>query len=346
MSETMQAVVLEKFGGPEVLDNLCEVPIPRPGATEVLVRVRSCAVCYLDTIVRSGIRPGVELPLILGHEISGVVVEPGAAVAGLSPGDRVASTYRGVCGHCWYCRAERSALCDNVRAMGLDRNGGYAEYVVLPASSISPIPDGVADDAATIAGCVLGAVWKGVVQKGRIRPGETVLVTGSSGGAGIHSVQMAKLAGARVLALTTSPDKVGAIRAAGADEVLHGTTDEILGRVKDLTNGRGVNVVLECVGKATAGLSFRALEKGGRLVLIGELGVEPTPFSVPRMLYRETEVYGVASPSAGELAQVLELIARGDLTPAVGTALPLSDASQAHQLLADRAHTGRIILHP
>jgi NADPH:quinone reductase-like Zn-dependent oxidoreductase len=228
----------------------------------------------------------------------------------------------------------------------LDRDGGYAEYVVLPATSLSPIPDGVADDAATIAGCVLGAVWKGVVQKGRIRPGETVLVTGSSGGAGIHSVQMAKLAGARVLALTTSPDKEAAIRAAGADEVLHGTNEEILGRVKHLTHGRGVNVVLECVGKATAGLSFRALEKGGRLVFIGELGVEPTPFSVPRMLYRETEVYGVASPSAGELAQVLELIARGELTPAVGTALPLSDAPRAHQLLADRAHTGRVILHP
>jgi acryloyl-coenzyme A reductase len=188
-------------------------------------------------------------------------------------------------------------------------------------------------------------VWKGVVQKGKIRAGETVLVTGSSGGAGIHSIQMAKLAGAQVLALTTSPAKADVIKAAGADAVLSGTPEEILGAVKDHTGGRGVNVVLECVGKATASLSLRALERGGRLVFIGELGVEPTGISVARMLYRETEIYGVASPSAGELAQVLELIESGKLRPEIGSTLPLSEAAKAHQLLAE-SHTGRTVLHP
>jgi D-arabinose 1-dehydrogenase-like Zn-dependent alcohol dehydrogenase len=344
----MQAVVLEKFGGPEVLDNVQEVPVPRPGPGEVLVKVHACAVCYLDSIVRSGIRPGVELPLVLGHEIAGEVAEIGPAVGGLQEGQRVASTYRGVCGHCWYCKAERSALCLNVRAMGLDRDGGYAEYAVIPVASISPIPDGVSDDSATIAGCVLGAVWKGVIQKGKIRAGETVLVTGASGGAGIHSVQMAKLAGAKVLALTTSPAKAGAILAAGADAVLSGAPDEVLEQVREHTHGRGVNVVLECVGKATASLSLRALERGGRLVFIGELGVEPTGISVARMLYRETEIYGVASPSAGELAQVLDLIDAGKLRPEIGATLPLSEAAQAHRLLADRstAGAGRLVLHP
>jgi D-arabinose 1-dehydrogenase-like Zn-dependent alcohol dehydrogenase len=342
----MQAVVLEKFGDPDVLENVQEVPIPRPGAGEVLVKVHACAVCYLDSIIRSGVRPGVDLPLVLGHEIAGEVAEVGPAVGGLTPGQRVASTYRGVCGHCWYCRAERSALCLNVRAMGLDRDGGYAEYAVIPASSISPIPDGVDDDSATIAGCVLGAVWKGVIQKGKIRAGETVLVTGASGGAGIHSVQMAKLAGAQVLALTTSPAKAERILAAGADAVLSGSQNEVLEQVKDHTDGRGVNVVLECVGKATAGLSLRALERGGRLVFIGELGVEPTGISVARMLYRETEIYGVASPSAGELAQVLDLIATGKLRPEIGVTLPLAEAAQAHRLFAERSHTGRAVLHP
>jgi NADPH:quinone reductase-like Zn-dependent oxidoreductase len=159
---------------------------------------------------------------------------------------------------------------------------------------------------------------------------------------------MAKLAGAKVLALTTSPAKADVILAAGADAVLSGTADEVLAQVRDHTDGRGVNVVLECVGKATASLSLRALERGGRLVFIGELGVEPTGISVARMLYRETEIYGVASPSAGELAQVLDLIADGKLRPEIGATLPLSEAAQAHRLLADRSTTGagRLVLHP
>jgi NADPH:quinone reductase-like Zn-dependent oxidoreductase len=341
----MQAVVLEKFGGPEVLENVQEVPVPRPGPGEVLVKVRACAVCYLDSIVRSGVRPGVELPLVLGHEIAGEVAETGPALGGFTEGQRVASTYRGVCGHCWYCKAERSALCLNVRAMGLDRDGGYAEYAVIPATSLSPIPDGVSDESATIAGCVLGAVWKAVIQKGKVRAGETVLVTGASGGAGIHSIKMAKVAGAKVLAVTTSPSKAHVILAAGADAVLSGKPEEILEQVKEHTHGRGVNVVLECVGKATASLSLRALERGGRLVFIGELGVEATGISVARMLYRETEIYGVASPSAGELAQVLELIETGNLRPEIGATLPLSEAAQAHRMLTG-SHTGRTVLRP
>lgn len=345
MPETMQAVVLEKFGGPEVLENVQEVPVPRPGPGEVLVKVRACAVCYLDSIVRSGVRPGVELPLVLGHEIAGEVAETGPALGGFTEGQRVASTYRGVCGHCWYCKAERSALCLNVRAMGLDRDGGYAEYAVIPATSLSPIPDGVSDESATIAGCVLGAVWKAVIQKGKVRAGETVLVTGASGGAGIHSIKMAKVAGAKVLAVTTSPSKAHVILAAGADAVLSGKPEEILEQVKEHTHGRGVNVVLECVGKATASLSLRALERGGRLVFIGELGVEATGISVARMLYRETEIYGVASPSAGELAQVLELIETGNLRPEIGATLPLSEAAQAHRMLTG-SHTGRTVLRP
>jgi 2-desacetyl-2-hydroxyethyl bacteriochlorophyllide A dehydrogenase len=344
MPELMNAVVLEQFGEPEVLSNVTEVRVPRPADNEILVEVRACGVCYLDSIVRAGVRPGIELPLILGHEIAGTVAETGAAVVGFRAGDRVASTYRAVCGHCYYCRAENSALCINVEAAGVDRDGGYAQYVVLPESSLSKVPDGVSDEEATIAGCVLGAVYKGVVDKGRVRAGDNVLVTGSGGGAGIHSVQLAANSGARVIAATTSPGKVDAIKAAGADDVVVGSEDEVVERVKELTEGRGAEVVLDTVGKATSRTSFRCLARGGRLVFIGELGVEPVKVSVPRMLYRETEIYGVASPTAGELTTILTLIEQGKIKPAIGTTLPLAEAATAHEMLRTHSNIGRTVL--
>lgn len=347
MAETMRAVVLESFGGPEALgDGTKEVPIPNPGPDEVLVRVRICSVCYLDAIVRGGVRPGVELPLILGHEIAGEVTDVGASVKGLEVGDRVASTYRAVCGHCRYCREERSVFCTNVEGIGVDRHGGYSEYVSLPASSLAPIPDGVSDEAASIAGCVLGAVYKAVREKAKVQPGETVLVTGAGGGAGIHAVQMAALSGARVLATTTSPSKAETIAKAGADEVLTGSVEEVLDRARELTRGRGADAVIDTVGQATSGLSLRALGRGGRLVFVGELGTEPTRVSVARMLYRETEIYGVASPSAGELARILELIDDGRIKPVISEVLPLEQAAAAHQVLDDRANIGRVSLRP
>lgn len=346
MPETMRAVVLESFGDPDVLGAPRDVPLPEPAVDDVLVRVKACSVCYLDSVIRSGVRPGIQLPLILGHEIAGEVVDRGRNVKDFAPGTRVAATFRGPCGHCYYCRDQRSVFCSNLASAGVERDGGYAEYVALRATSLSSVPDEVADEAATIAGCVLGAVYRGVREKARVRPGDTVLVTGAGGGAGIHSVQLAALAGGRVLAATTSPAKAPLIEQNGADAVLTGSRDEILERVRELTAGRGVDVVLDCVGQATSSLSLRALAPGGRLVFVGEVGTEPTKVSVARMLYRETEIHGVASPSAGELATILDLIAWGKIKPVIGEVLPLERAADAHRMLSDRANTGRLTLRP
>lgn len=346
MPETMKAVVLDEFGGPETLAGIREMPVPAPKPDEILIRTRICSVCYLDAIVRSGVRPGVTVPRVLGHEIAGEIVEVGAQTRGWSVGDRVTCTHRAVCGYCWYCRAERSVFCVNMQGIGVNRDGGYAEYCALPAASLVRIPDNVSDEAASIAGCVLGAVYKGVVQKAKVRAGETVLVTGAGGGAGIHGVQLAAVSGARVLAVTTSPNKSDLIKQAGADEVLMGSESEILDRVRELNHGRGVDVVLDNVGQATSGLSLRALDRGGRLVFVGELSTSPAKMSIARMLYRETEIYGVASPAPGELDAVLGMIAQGKVTPMISQTLPLEQAAEAHKLLEDRANVGKIALRP
>ena len=344
MPEIMRAVVLDDFGGPEVLAGTQEVPIPAPSPDEVLIKTRTCAVCYLDAIVRSGVRPGVKVPRILGHEIAGEIVDLGSQVHGWSVGDRVTCTHRAVCGYCCYCRAERSTFCVNMQGIGVDRDGGYAEYCALPATSLARIPDNVSDEAASIAGCVLGAVYKGIVQKAKVHAGETVLVTGAGGGAGIHAVQLAAVSGARVLAVTTSPSKIGVIEQAGADEVLTGSESEILDQVRELNDGRGVDVVVDNVGQATSGLSLRALDRGGRLVFVGELGTTPAKVSIARMLYRETEIYGVASPAPGELDELLGMISQGKITPMISRVLPLEQAVESHRMLQDRTNVGKIAL--
>jgi acryloyl-coenzyme A reductase len=138
-----------------------------------------------------------KLPLTLGHEIAGVVVECGAGIQSLKKGDRVASTYRIACGHCRYCRGGHGEICDNRRGIGEHRDGGYAEYVTLPESVLAKIPDGVTFEQACVCGCVIGAVYNAVVRSASVRPGETVLVTGAGGGVGAHAVQTAPPAGAR-----------------------------------------------------------------------------------------------------------------------------------------------------
>jgi len=340
----MRAVRLHEFGGPEKLV-VEEADPPRPAADEVLVRVKACGVCYLDVIVRSGMRSRAALPLTLGHEIAGVVTEAGERVRSVAIGDRVASTYRIACGFCRYCRDGRGAVCDNRQGIGEHRNGGYAEYVTLPESAVSKIPPAVSFEQASICGCVIGAVYVAVVKKAVVRPGDTVLVTGAGGGVGAHAVQLSRLAGARVIAVTSSAAKADRIKELGADEViLNPRGSDFSLEVKRLTGGRGVEVAIEGVGSATFPFTFRSLARAGRLVFVGEISGQPAQFNPALMIYKEVMFTGAQSANAEELTQVLELVAQGRIQPMIGEVLPLESAAEAHRMLAENRNFGRLVL--
>lgn len=340
----MKAVRLRAFGGPEVLQ-LEQIDIPKPRDGEVLIEVKACGVCYLDVIVRSGMRSRAKLPLTLGHEIAGVVVEAGAGASLFKSGDRVASTYRIACGHCRYCRGGHGEICDRRQGVGEHRDGGYSEFVALPESVVAAVPDVVPFEKACVCGCVVGAVYNAVVKSANVRPGETVLVTGAGGGVGTHAVQLSRLAGGRVIAVTSSPEKADRIRSLGAHEVVVMTRgQEWSQQIKALTDGRGAEVVIESVGSATFASSFRALAKGGRLVFVGEISGQPAQFNAALMIYKEAWLTGAQSPNAEELTQVLQLTASGGIDPVIGQVLPLEDAARAHRLLADQSNFGRVVL--
>jgi D-arabinose 1-dehydrogenase-like Zn-dependent alcohol dehydrogenase len=340
----MRAVRLHAFGGAEAL-RLEQVEPPRVTDSEVLIEVKACGVCYLDAIVRSGLRSRAKLPLTLGHEIAGIVRETGSRVRTVAAGDPVASTYRIECGYCRYCRAGQGAICDHRQGVGEHRDGGYADLVALPESVVSRIPPDVPFEHACVCGCVVGAVYNAVVKAAKVRPGETVLVTGAGGGVGAHAVQIAQLVGARVIAVTSSEPKVARIKALGADEVLLAAPGaDFTADVKRLTGGRGAEVVLEGVGSATFPFSFRSLAKAGRLVFVGEVSGQPAQFNPALMIYKEVWLTGMQSPNAEELTHVLELVASRRIRPVIGQVLPLEDAARAHQMLSDRANFGRLVL--
>jgi len=312
----------------------------------VLLRVRACGVCFHDVINRRGNLPRTSVPAILGHEVAGEVVEVGAGVDGWSVGDRAATLQRLSCGRCPHCDIQRNSLCKRDRRFfGEELPGGYAEYMAAPVAGIGRVPSTVDWPVAATACCTAGTAVHTVRTRGRLRAGETVVVTGASGGVGMQVVQLAKHDGARVLAVTSSDSKIESLREAGADEVLVAPDLKFERRVRELT-GEGADAVFEIVGSATFDQSLRALAPGGRLVVVGNLESGLVELNPGLTIVKELEILGAYATTQRELQAALELIEDGVLRPWVSDVLPLADAAAAHAHLEERAVVGRLVLAP
>jgi acryloyl-coenzyme A reductase len=342
----MDAVVLRAFGGSDNL-RLESVPEPTAGPGEVLLRVHACGVCYHDVINRRGHLPRTSVPAILGHEVAGEVIAVGPDVRGWRIGDRAATLQRLSCGGCPTCLAGRPTLCRrDARFFGEEIPGGYASLMAAPVAGLGRVPAGLAWEAAATACCTTGTAVHVVRSRGRIQPGETVLITGASGGVGLSAVQLAKLDGARVLAVTSSPSKVEALEAAGADEVILSPTLEFASEVRRRTDGEGVNVVLEIVGSATFAQSLRSVAPGGRVVVVGNLVTKDVTLNPGLVIVKELEIIGAFATDQSELEEALKLTATRAIQPFISQALPLADAAVAHARLEQRGVAGRIVLVP
>lgn len=342
----MQAVVLHQFGNASQL-RLQSVADPRPGPGEVLLRVRACGVCYHDVINRRGSLPRTSVPAILGHEVAGEVVEVGPGVRGWSVGDRAATLQRMSCGACPACEAGRTSLCkrDN-RFFGEELPGGYAGLMVAPVGGIGRVPDGMPWAVAATVCCTAGTAVHVVRTRGRVRPGETVVVTGASGGVGLQTVQLARLDGARVIAVTSNIAKVAALYNAGAHEVVVSPSLEFAASVRRATDGEGAAVAIEIVGSKTFAQTLKAMAPGGRVVVVGNLESGTIDLNPGLIIVKELEILGAYATTQGELETALALTHAGKLSPFVTEVLPLGDAAKAHVRLENRAVAGRLVLCP
>jgi D-arabinose 1-dehydrogenase-like Zn-dependent alcohol dehydrogenase len=345
----MKAVVLREPGNVNVLVSE-RVDDPRPAARDLIVEVEACGVSFHDVLVRQGVvKFGVELPCVLGHEISGRVVEVGKDVRHARVGDRVATVQRyHVCGQCGFCRTGREPLCAERKFLGdCGMNGGYAEYVAVEEDNVARVPDGVTLAHAAMAASAIGSPYNGIRDVAQLRMGESVLVTGAGGGLGIHSVQIAKLGGAIVLAQTTSASKADLLRRAGADHVVvHRRGEDFSSEVRALTEGRGVDLVVDNVGTPLFEPTRKSLAVGGRWLMIGQLSGEPVPFNPAQLFIRNQSMLSVMSTTREQLTQVLVLMGRGRLEAVVGGCVALEQAAQAHLAVESGQIVGRMLISP
>ena len=349
----MRAVVVEETGPPSVL-RVADIAAREPGPNEVRIAVDACGVCFHDVVVRNGtFRRGVGMPVILGHEVAGRIDKFGASVRGssigLSVGDRVATTtYSHVCGCCRHCRGGHETSCPERIFLGdAGLNGGYAEFVCVDVDAAVKVPEGIAPEQACVAACTIGTELNAIREVGQVRMGERVLVTGAGGGLGLHGVQLARTAGAFTIAVTTSPAKVARIREAGADEVV--VTErggDFADQVRKLTNGRGVDAVIDNVGAQVFPSVRRSVADDGRIVLVGQLTGEFVSINPAQLFLRNTSILTAKGVSRAQLADSLDLIQRGRIRTMVEDVYSLDRAADAHELVEAGRATGRLVLRP
>jgi acryloyl-coenzyme A reductase len=335
----VKAVSFAETGGPEVL-TYGELPDPEPTDTQVVVAVKACGVCGHDSADRAGLAH-IPLPAVLGHEIAGDVVEVGRAVRGFAVGDRVACKQFHTCGHCLPCRSGDELSCAEKQF----NYGGGAELVALEQDTLLHVPDGVGYVDAALTACAVGTCLQALDRVGQLRPGETAVITGAGGGLGLHALQVAAAMGARVIALTSSPQKAELLTRHGADEVVVSSPD-LATNLLDLTGGRGPELVLDNVGHPDVfGGCFRALARRGRYVLTGQLYRQKISLFPAFVFFKEAVITGSGSTLMSTFMRSMELVESGKVRPVTET-FALADAVAAHTAVDHSRVLGRAILVP
>ncbi len=345
MARTMRAAVFSEFGGPEVV-GVSGIPVPEPGPGEVRIKVEATAMNHLDLWVRRGLLLDTPMPHIGGSDIVGVVDATGPGAESAPLGVRVVVDPS--LDYAWYAGAARgdSFRDPPFRIIGEHTQGGMAEYAVVPAANLLEIPGGVPSETAAAAGLVFVTAWRALMPRGELRPGEDVLVTGASGGVGTAAVQLAKLAGARVLAVTSGRENVERVEGLGADVVYDRLEGDFSRRAWAETRKRGVDLVFDTVGEAIWPSCLRALAVQGRLVTSGATTGASGETEIRLVFWKQLSILGSTMGSPREFRRAMQLVFEGRVAPVIHEVMPLADAGRAHALLEEGTVFGKLVLVP
>ena len=335
----MEAVRILEYGKPFSYGPVLK-PVPGPG--EVLIRVAASGLCATDLHIRDGRQDLGELPRIPGHETAGYVDTPGPGVTGWNPGDPVLVALDVTCGRCRHCLTGNTQICPSIRRLGFELDGGHAGYLSVPEPNLIPLPPGLPPEDACILPDAASCMWHALVTHGGIGPRDRTLILGA-GGLGLHGVQIARLAGASVMATSRRKARRDAAEELGAVP-FDPSTEDMAAAVKDFTNNEGLDIVADCVGTKDSlrqGLSM--LRPGGTLLVIAYLD-KVLDFESLSFFSRERRIIGCRGTNKAEMAMVIDLTARGLLKPIIGSRYPLSRIADAAEHLDKGDLVGRIVL--
>jgi NADPH:quinone reductase-like Zn-dependent oxidoreductase len=340
----MKAAFFREHGGLERIE-YGDLPDPVPGPGQVRVRVRAGSLNHLDIFVRNGI-PGipVALPHVMGSDGAGVVESVGPGVTRVKPGDEVVLNPGVNCGDCEFCRMGEHSLCTTFHLLGEHVAGTFAEYVVAPAINAWPRPAALSWEESAAFPLTFLTAWRMLVSKARVRPGESLLIIGVGGGVAVAALQIAKLLGLTVFVTSGSGEKLARAKELGADAGIDHSATDFAREVRKLTGKRGVDVVLDSVGKATWRQSIAAAAKGGRLLTCGATtGTDPQT-DLGRIFWNQLTVFGSTMGTHAEFAEMLRIFRDGKVKPVVDAVFPLGKARDAEQRLEEKRQFGKIVI--
>lgn len=342
----MRGYRIDQHGGADALQWHEDLPTPEPRADEVRVTVRACALNHLDLWVRNGV-PGhtFPLPLIPGSEVTGTVDTMGDRVAGLEPGTPVLVAPAVSCGRCERCLSGQDFLCREYGILGEHRDGGLAEAIVVPWRNILPLPEGLSFTEAAAIPLVFLTAWHMLSARAELRHGEDILIHAAGSGVSSAGIQIARVLGARHIIVTAgAEDKLERAMQLGATHTINYLDEEFPRRVREITDGKGVEVVFDHVGGEVFEASFRALAWGGRIVLCGATAGGEATVNLRAIFFKSLSVLGSTMGSLAELKHIMPFFERGELAPVIDRVLPFNAAPEGLEALEQREQFGKLVV--
>jgi NADPH:quinone reductase-like Zn-dependent oxidoreductase len=341
----MKALTLVAAGGLQHL-RVQELPEPALQAPDqALLRVQAVALNRLDLFVAEGL-PGIkyQFPHVVGSDGAGTVQEVGASVTRVAPGERVMVNPSLSCGQCAACAAGEEVLCPQFAVIGEHRSGTAAEYIVVPAQNVAPVPPAMPWPQAAAFSLATLTAWRMLTTKARVQAGETVLIWGIGGGVALAALQIARLLGAQTIVTSGAEAKLETARALGADATLNHHNTDVAAEVRKLTQGRGADVVVDSVGERSWPESLRSLKRGGRLVICGATTGPMVSLDLRRLFWHHWSILGSTLGSRREYAEIVGLAGEGKLWPVVDQVVPLRDGVSAFERLSRGEQVGKLVI--